>query len=548
MASQPPNKSKASSRWGSLLSGAVAGLESRLDTILGEDNEASARSRIVDQAAASQDKPPTLAVQRTSSDASRSASRSRVNDRLQERLAKAVASQASSRASTPLNQPASPRSSLGERQSTDISRAISEKKQDTEPTTPVLNAPVLDVPTTVDDTSAQLVVESPVPETTSESAVADLPPTLLTSSLPINPAQQPDLIQDSLPSEADHDTPAEEPEALPAPLSDEPEHVSELKAELMQLRIENDAAEKQRQEDMLANLERIDALQAKLQYLAKETIAAVKEAKSSGQLTSSEQKLAEKDERIALLMQEGEKLGKVEMRQGAVIKKLRAKSLQDEKATAELRKRLVKLEESELDLRQKLKRMEQAEKHSAEQLKRFSNIEKDLETRKSELASANATVSVLREELAQAEARADEAEAKAKETVVHIDSRNLSAIQEQLEDARLEKKLADERWNTELRRVNEESQRQQQQASFRETELTNEISVSSCHEEMQTDMQSTHMRHRTSKADWRLCVCVQKKHLQTSVATHKQNCFDRSKHCKHSIRWQQKTGGPLKAH
>jgi TATA element modulatory factor len=33
------------SRWGSLLSGAVAGLESRLDTILADDNQASARSR-----------------------------------------------------------------------------------------------------------------------------------------------------------------------------------------------------------------------------------------------------------------------------------------------------------------------------------------------------------------------------------------------------------------------------------------------------------------------------------------------------------------------
>jgi TATA element modulatory factor len=38
-------------RWGSLLSGAVAGLESRLDTILAEDNQASAKSRAADAAA-----------------------------------------------------------------------------------------------------------------------------------------------------------------------------------------------------------------------------------------------------------------------------------------------------------------------------------------------------------------------------------------------------------------------------------------------------------------------------------------------------------------
>ena len=38
------------SRWGSLLSGAVAGLESRLDTILAEDSQASAKSRAAEQA------------------------------------------------------------------------------------------------------------------------------------------------------------------------------------------------------------------------------------------------------------------------------------------------------------------------------------------------------------------------------------------------------------------------------------------------------------------------------------------------------------------
>jgi septal ring factor EnvC (AmiA/AmiB activator) len=39
------------SRWGSLLSGAVAGLESRLDTILAEDTQASAKARAAEAAA-----------------------------------------------------------------------------------------------------------------------------------------------------------------------------------------------------------------------------------------------------------------------------------------------------------------------------------------------------------------------------------------------------------------------------------------------------------------------------------------------------------------
>lgn len=44
------SKPKQTSRWGSLLSGAVAGIESKLDTILAEDDQASARSRAAEKA------------------------------------------------------------------------------------------------------------------------------------------------------------------------------------------------------------------------------------------------------------------------------------------------------------------------------------------------------------------------------------------------------------------------------------------------------------------------------------------------------------------
>ncbi|KAI5210008.1 hypothetical protein E4T39_00584 [Aureobasidium subglaciale] len=485
MASQPPNKAKGS-RWGSLLSGAVAGLESRLDTILAEDNEASARSRAQDKAIA-QEKPSAeklaaLAVPRTSSDASRSPSRSRLNDRLQERLAKAVASQNASRSSTPLNQPSSPRSSLGSRQSVDIPQSLPETKDDT-PSTTSAQVPVLDVPTPIEDTSVEAALEQPVLDTAPHVIVTEASSTLLTSGLPINPARisndsqtRPtiDLDRESIAEETVSESVEPEPE-----LEDEqtiPKDASELEAELAQLRQENAEAEKQRHEEMLANLERIDALQAKLQYLAKETVAAAKEANSTSQATSHEGRLAEKDERIALLMQEGEKLSKVEMRQGAAIKKMRAKAQQDEKAMAELRNRVTKLEESETELKQRLKRAELAERQGLERLKRFSGLEKELESRKSEVASSSATITSLRNQLVEAEKRAEEAESKAKDIVVQADSTKLSALQEELEDTKLEKKLADDKWSAEVKRVTEEARQQKQQASFRESELTNEIS------------------------------------------------------------------------
>ncbi|KAG9573025.1 hypothetical protein KCU77_g15374, partial [Aureobasidium melanogenum] len=458
--------------------------ESRLDTILAEDNEASARSRAQDKAAAqeksSAEKPTALVVPSTPTDTSRSPSRSRLNDRLQERLAKAVASQNPSRSSTPLNQPASPRSSLGSRQSADIPRSLPETKDETA-STPSAEVPVLDVST--HDAVDESVLESSAADSAPELVTIEPPPTLLTSGLPINPARisndsqtRPliDFNDGAQTEEKVEEENVEDQEEKPDLVASQ--DVSELNTELAQLRQENAEAEKQRQEEMLANLERIDALQAKLQYLAKETVAAAKEANSGSQATPQERKLAEKDERIALLMQEGEKLSKVEMRQGAAIKKMRLKTQQDEKAMADLRKRLAKLENSESDLKQRLKRTEQIEKQSAEQLKRYSNLEKDLENHKSELASSNATIASLRNQLLEAERKAEEAENKAKESVVQADTNKLSAVQEQLEDAKLEKMLADDKWSAEVKRITEEARQQRQQASFRESELTNEIS------------------------------------------------------------------------
>jgi hypothetical protein len=153
---------------------------------------------------------------------------------------------------------------------------------------------------------------------------------------------------------------------------------------------------------------------------------------------------------------------------------MRAQTQQDEKAMAELRKRLARLEDSESDMKQRLRRTEQVEKQNAEHLKRLSNMDKDLKSHKSDLASNKATIAVLRSQLLEAEKKAEEADA----SVTQADTKKLVAVQEQLEDAKLERKLAEDRWNAEIKRVNEEARQQKQQASFRETELTNEISVS----------------------------------------------------------------------
>jgi hypothetical protein len=553
MASQPPNKPKAS-RWGSLLSAAtatVAGLESGLDKILAENNDASARSRAQDEAAANEKpagEPPALVIPSAPSELPRSSSRSRVNDRLQAKLAKAAASRNPSRSSTPLNQPASPRSSLDSRQSADISRSQTESKHDL-PSTPKMDDSVPDVSTPTNDPPIETIPQSSSMKSAPDLVVTEPPPTLLTSGLPINPARVSKDSEDRPEIDADIEA---EAEAEAEESTGRPEgklEVTVLKdttdpdAALIESSQDEEQVEKQRLEEY------IDKLEAKLGYFAKETAAAAERAASSSQAASHERRLAEKDTLIATLTREGIELSKTEGRQRSAIKervaaiqKMRVQTQQDEKAMAELRKRLARLEDSESDMKQRLRRAEQVEKQNAEHLKRLSNMEKDVESHKSDLASNKATIAALRSQLLEAEKKAEEADV----SVAQADTKKLSAVQEQLEDARLEQRLAEDRWNTEVKRVNEEARQQKQQASFRETELTNEISVSLCFCGKQFIRAILMCKYRITKVVSKHSVYVQRKHPQMWEETHKPNCFARSKHCKLNTLWQRRIGEPSK--
>lgn len=93
-------------------------------------------------------------------------------------------------------------------------------------------------------------------------------------------------------------------------------------------------------EDVQVYLERIEALQAKVQYLVTEATSRAKAAKSETKPVSNEHKLAVKDEKVALLIEEGQVLAQKEMKHLTLIKKLRLKSAEDEQQLKEIRQTL----------------------------------------------------------------------------------------------------------------------------------------------------------------------------------------------------------------
>ena len=468
-----------------MFTGAISNLESRLDTILADETDPAARQRLTEQSQkdsktrqrAGSGASTASSAPRASQEASRTRSG---NDRLAERLARATAkknieggSALSSEVPSRVGSPAVGSESGSPRPSSDGIRDVKEQPSVAEKE--ISNADKEEENAKLGKTGQDVTQQS-----TEEASTGDqsAPSTLLSSGLPINPAR----ISTESSARPSLDTPALADSLSSRPSSDLPDASNatgkstfELEAEMSQMRADHEKAEKQRQEEMHAHLERIDALQAKLQYLAKETVAAAKEANASAGSGSLEAKLAQKDERIALLMEEGEKLSKTELRHLQTIKKLRAKTADDEKSTAELRKKLDRVEKSEVELKQKLRRAEAAERQANEKVKQITIIEKQVDEMKVDRERAAELIRDLTTQLKETEQKFKTAQEEAKTKATEADKNRVAELENALEDATIEKKLAEDRAKSESRKLKDEADRQRERFSVREVELKNEI-------------------------------------------------------------------------
>lgn len=244
-----------------------------------------------------------------------------------------------------------------------------------------------------------------------------------------------------------------------------------------ELRAEHKAAESRWQEDMHEYIERIDALQSKLKYLAKEAADSARDAASAAKPGSIEKQLSEKDERIALLLEEGQKLSKTELDNRTVIKKLRQQLAESNKQETELKRRTAKLERDVSDAEARAKRAEASEKKAQESLNSQSRASKDLETITSERDALSSTVEELKSQLARAVSRAETAESKAQAEVVEHSKRRITELEDDLSSAKIERELSEEKLRREIRSLQDNLEREKENARLLEAELKSEQSV-----------------------------------------------------------------------
>lgn len=239
---------------------------------------------------------------------------------------------------------------------------------------------------------------------------------------------------------------------------------------------DDNSSEAQRQE-IYGYIERIDALQTKLKYLAKEAAESARNAAASASPGSVQKQLLEKDEKIALLLEEGQKLSKSEMDHRTVVRKLRQQLTENTKAQTETKKKTEKLERELAASEARAKRAEAAEKRANETLSYQKKTTKDLDAVTNERNSLNQTVQEMKAQLNRALARAEAAESKAESDALEHEKRRANDLEEELSTTKIERDIREEKLKKEISELTHTIEQEKERARMLEAELKSEQSV-----------------------------------------------------------------------
>ncbi|KKZ64198.1 hypothetical protein EMCG_01482 [[Emmonsia] crescens] len=462
MSTTNPQSTKQS-RWGGFLQQAIAGVESRLDTILADQEEEDA-AKDADKGSKQPEQPSLQAgmsfAKSVSPAPSRSSSTTKTNERLQERLARAMAKRegaigsSASSIETP-SRTTSPLTGLDYRASLDSVTAGVDAGDMREDSASISSS----VPRSSQDIHAS-------PRTSKD--------------IHLDADEKPNGHQVETRLSGDGSIDSETPEqSIPKIGVTEPTVTSthDYEEAMAQMRVEHEASELRWQEELHTYVERIDALQSKLKYLAKEAAESAKNAAASAEAGSLEKKLFEKDEQIANLLEEGQKLSKTELDHRATIKKLRQNIAESAKSQAETKKRLEKIEKDLANVEDRANRAEIAERKATERLNSKSKVERQLETVTAERNASNSTIAELKSQLAKAVSRVEAAERKAQLESVEAEKRQVAELRDDLSSAKIEREISEEKLRREIRDLKEGIEREKERARILEIELRGEQSV-----------------------------------------------------------------------
>lgn len=258
------------------------------------------------------------------------------------------------------------------------------------------------------------------------------------------------------------------------------EALSELQKRFEELEKDRAEATTTHHEEVQGHLERIDALQAKLKYLAEEatkTALNVQQDAAEADPDSLGKQLAAKDEKIAALMEEGQKLSKAEVTASTALRRLRQKVLEDHKSQNEARRVLAKAERASSSLSDRVTKLEIDKREAVAKLARLPRLEREIADFKRERHTKDATIESLKKQNADARKAANEEQKHAAEKALKEERQNAQSLRDDLANAKIEQELRDGRAQTQIKEVQEQLEKARQRHANVEAALRSEIST-----------------------------------------------------------------------
>lgn len=233
----------------------------------------------------------------------------------------------------------------------------------------------------------------------------------------------------------------------------------------------------QHQEEIHAYVERIDALESKLKYMAKEAMDSAKATSSTASPGSLEKKKAEADLQIAQLMEEGINLARTEQKHRAILKRLRAKISEDEKEISTLKTTKDKFDRETEALRQRAKRVDELERTYSDLQRRLDQAQRELNSLRADARSKDSMIVELKSQLQKATDQADAMAAKANDQGREQDRRRIAELEESVAALQVEKNLVADRAKIQATELKDKADKAAERARALELELKTEVQV-----------------------------------------------------------------------
>lgn len=250
--------------------------------------------------------------------------------------------------------------------------------------------------------------------------------------------------------------------------------LAEYDSLVKQLQSDFENSELQKQEEIHTYIERIDALEAKLQYLARESAESARASSSSALPGSLEKKLADKEEQVALLMEEGQMLSKKELAQLTTIKKLRLSMQDNNKELMEVKKKQEKAERDVSSANDRLKRALGSERLLNDKQRLVLQLQKENESLKATRDLNDSTITDLKAQLDEAVAQGKQTEIKLANEALEAEKKRAADLEEEVGNLKIENSLVADRAQAQIKELREKIDKDSERARISELEMKTE--------------------------------------------------------------------------